>query len=405
MEKLIVYTENYIYGGLEKLLFDFLKHYPQENILLLYNAGNERIREFAIKNKIKFKELNIKSAKFSEKNTSLVDKIKNTILFFTSKYFDFLYNLIFQYFLLRKLPDYKKILIINGGYPAADSCRTIAIAAKLNHFKNIILSVLSYPVRSTWIPIFVFIEHILDYIFIHCVHFIHAICTDTKNGLVRHHHFNPKKIVVINSGIEMEGKFELRKNFDINGQLILKKEEEIWLGVISAIRPAKGHRFLIEAMNVLSKKYPNLKCLIVGEGETRIKLMKYTTRLNLDKSIIFTGKYNGNLSNVYNFIDIFVFPTLIEGLPYCIMEAMSYHLPVISTNVGGIPDLIKNDINGYLIPSKNVSELVEKIEHLINDPNLRKKMGENGVQLYNSNFRLPIFIRKMKQLVEKKEFY
>ena len=120
-------------------------------------------------------------------------------------------------------------------------------------------------------------------------------------------------------------------------------------------------------------------CLIVGDGPDLKKLKELTEKNELENNVIITGKYPYSIDDIYSFIDIFVFPSLQEGLPYTISEAMMFKLPIISTNVGGIPEQIQNNINGFLIEPKKSKEFANALEKLID---IRDKWDEIG----NINF-------------------
>ena len=151
-------------------------------------------------------------------------------------------------------------------------------------------------------------------------------------------------------------------------------------------------------MYEISKIDSNIKCLLVGDGPRFIYIQKMITRLKLDKVVFVTGKYSGNISDVYQFIDISVLVTMHEGLPYAISEAMSYKLPVIASNVGGIPEQIDNEINGFLI-NNNYEELVEKIIYISRDIQVRKKMGDNAFNTVKNKLTINSMVENIDSLL------
>lgn len=167
------------------------------------------------------------------------------------------------------------------------------------------------------------------------------------------------------------------------------KAGEFLILCVSRIDPRKGQEILIEAVNILvnSLGQKNLKCVFVGNGSFSKELLKKERSERLDKLIkmveakglqdrvIFTGLVEEReLCQLYDTSDLVVQPSLQEGFGLTISEAMVFSKPVIGSNVGGIPDQIKDGLNGYLFEKGNSRQLAEKILDLIRSPELRKKM-------------------------------
>ena len=95
---------------------------------------------------------------------------------------------------------------------------------------------------------------------------------------------------------------------------------------------------------------------------------------------------------------IFLLPSYQEGIPMSILEAMSYKLPVISTHVGGIPELIEDGVNGYLIHPGDIDSLEDRINKLIQSKSLRIRMGESGYQRFLADFQISILLKKLETI-------
>ncbi len=136
----------------------------------------------------------------------------------------------------------------------------------------------------------------------------------------------------------------------------------------------KGQKYLIEAARLLKDRYPEMHFLLLGKGEDEVVFK--TQAAGLD-NIEFTGfvEYPGDYLAV---MDLFVFPSLYEGLGSSLLDAMSYGLPIIATRVGGIPDIIKDDANGMLIPPADSAALAEAIARLYEHPGIRNRYAEAG---------------------------
>lgn len=163
-----------------------------------------------------------------------------------------------------------------------------------------------------------------------------------------------------------------------------EKYEGISLITAGRLSKEKNQKLLIDAVKILSQEYQNFSLRILGDGPLRDELMAYVQNNELDKIVHFEG----NVSHVEDYFsksDIFVLTSSYEGLPLVILEAMAAQLPIVSTNVGGIKDIVTN--NGILVNSGNVNDLVNALKKLIEDKSLRKKLGDNSlknVQKYDS---------------------
>jgi len=158
----------------------------------------------------------------------------------------------------------------------------------------------------------------------------------------------------------------------------------------------KGVLVLLEACVQLKKRNITFECHFVGDwlDITEASFNQKVREMNLSKNVFAHGKkYDQGKNEFYKQSDIFVFPSLYdsEAFPLVLLEAMQFELPVIASNIGGIPDIVMDNKTGYIILKNNVEDLVTKLISLINDPLLRKKMGEAGKKRFEENFTLNKF--------------
>lgn len=152
--------------------------------------------------------------------------------------------------------------------------------------------------------------------------------------------------------------------------------DTITLITVGRLSKEKNQIMMIEVFKELYKEYSNIKFMIVGDGEERKSLEKKAQEYKIDKNIIFVGR----VVNVEDYLcdaDIFLLSSFYEGVPLSILEAMAARLPIISTNVGGVKDIVTN--NGILVQSNNIEAMKNAILKLIKNKNLRIKMGENSL--------------------------
>lgn len=186
---------------------------------------------------------------------------------------------------------------------------------------------------------------------------------------------SPHDLTIIPMGVDTN-KFKPQKIMKKTGNKLL---------FVGRLAEKKGVAYLIEALPQIIKKVPKTKLLIIGEGPEEARLRNLAHKFDLGKSINFLGKIaNNKLSYYYNLADVVITPSIqtkagdTEGLGVVILEAMACGTPVIASRIGGIPDIIEHDKNGWLVPPKNVSSLVGAITRLLGDQKLGNRLRVNA---------------------------
>lgn len=147
----------------------------------------------------------------------------------------------------------------------------------------------------------------------------------------------------------------------------------------SRITARKGIKYLIEAIKILSPRYSNIFLKAMGDGDEKENLEKLAKELGLEKNVEFIGRIpRENTSPYYQEASIFVLPSLNEGMSNAMLEALASGLPLVATDTGGTRELLEDGINGFIINMKDSQDLADKIEILIKDDGLRKRMGEES---------------------------
>lgn len=176
------------------------------------------------------------------------------------------------------------------------------------------------------------------------------------------------------------------------------------IGITKNLEKIYGFEYLIKAFALLKSKYPklSLELLIIGDGTQRKTLEKLCGTNNIINEVTFTGGIpHEKIPEYINMLDIVVFPSLEESFGVSILEASACGKPVIASNVGGIPEIIKNDCTGLLIQPKDVSVLVNALEFLIFNSEKRMKMGENGRIHVIANYEWSSSVQKLIDIYEK----
>lgn len=194
-------------------------------------------------------------------------------------------------------------------------------------------------------------------------------------------HFNPKLLAVEKKASKLKDEFNL--------------DNEIIIGYVGRLFPAKGLTYLFSALKEIQDKHSNIALLIVGDGAQRKDLEIMAKNLKI--KTIFAG-WQHDIAPFYSLMDIFVLPSLFEGLPNVVLEAMAMKKAIIATNVGGNPELVENGRNGFLVPPKNVESLADSIKTLIVNDDLRVKMGSESRDIVKEKFNWDVVIPKIEKV-------
>jgi glycosyltransferase involved in cell wall biosynthesis len=148
---------------------------------------------------------------------------------------------------------------------------------------------------------------------------------------------------------------------------------------VGRLHPVKGTRYLLGAMSIVRRDMPEAKLVLVGDGGEREHLENLTDDLKIRECVEFIGRVpHENVQNYMNQSDVFVLPSLSEGFPVTILEAMACGLPVVATRVGGIPDIVEDGINGYLVDAMDQEMIAEALLKLLKDEELWEEVSNNN---------------------------
>jgi glycosyltransferase involved in cell wall biosynthesis len=192
-----------------------------------------------------------------------------------------------------------------------------------------------------------------------------AICDYVKSTISTDYKMPLRKIPCIFNGVDTE---TYCPRIKLNGK---HKIEFITTGILYHI---KNHRLMIDAFAKVEAKHPDVYLNIIGDGELRIELEHQIAGYGLTNKINIQG-ITDNVVDFLNNADIYVMSSNTEGLPLSVLEAMACGLPVVTTEAGGVVDIVKNGENGFITPVGDVDALSESMIELIENVELRKEMG------------------------------
>ena len=182
------------------------------------------------------------------------------------------------------------------------------------------------------------------------------------------------RVTCIRNGIDLDGKSILTDRWRTRKELGVDPETCL-IGTIGRLTPVKGIPYLLEAARMLLRHGANVKVLVVGEGSIRSALMAQTRDLGISENVVFSG-HREDTNALLQALDIFALPSLSEGIPMALLEAMAASRAVVASRVGGVPEIVEDGSEGFLVEPMDVNGLTEKCLRLIQSPEMAQKMGQ-----------------------------
>lgn len=202
-----------------------------------------------------------------------------------------------------------------------------------------------------------------------------------------------ERLTVIPNGINMHA-------FDASpglGRRLAQPREGLVIGVVARLDLQKGFEYLLRALETLRHSFPSVRLLIAGEGPDRARIEEMVSRQNLDGWVTIAG-HQTDMSRVYAFIDIFVLPSLNEGLPMTLLEAMAASKPIIATRVGAVPTVITDGETGLLIEPANETSLTNALSRLLGDPGLCRHLAQRAREHVEHHYTAAVMIQKYGEM-------
>ncbi len=203
------------------------------------------------------------------------------------------------------------------------------------------------------------------------------------------------KIVVIPTGVD-----------PFTRSLLPRSKKDITIVSVGRLMPHKGHQYLLEAFSKLAFEYPNVKLVILGGGYLLSEYEKFVKSFNLEQRVIFTGHISRDkVDGWYQKSDIFCLPSLVDTNPVVVIEAMSYGLPVVATDVGAVGEIV--DKSGIIVEKNNSEQIYKALKELIGNKQKIQIMGKSGIyrasHLYNWQAIAGQWINLYTQMTSKNE--
>ncbi len=223
--------------------------------------------------------------------------------------------------------------------------------------------------------------------------------SNSMAGFLRAQGVEDKRISVIHNSIDHENILPCGKECNFRKEFSIQENESI-VGVLGRLSSEKGHNIFLKAIADIKQHTPKAcRYVIVGDGAEKTNLQLLAKKLQIPDRVIFTGYYH-NIYCFLKFCDIFVLPSLRESLPLVLLEAMSFGIPVVATDVGGISELINDKSVGFLIKPGSSKQLGEAILQILSNSEAAERIGEKGRQRVTQQFSARRMIQKLSVIYQ-----
>lgn len=378
MYKILYYTDSTCFGGAEEYLFKILNGIDREKFNVSLICPHSEQLDTLIK---ELKEKKIEVIRFNKKRSiSFVNLIYLLKLFRKAHVVHF------------NLPIPKKCMFeiicsLFAGVPIRIATIHLPVAPdSKNHLKARIKKII--------------LKNLLSFLTV-----IIAVSETSKKQLSNRYNIKIQNIKSIWNGIDIN-KFKTNHRQGAEKLLGRRPVNCPKIAVIGRLHEQKGYQYLIEAVPKILKIHPSTLFLSVGDGPLKLELEELVLQNHVQENFIFLGHRN-DIPEILSTIDILVLPSLWEGFPFVILEAMASSKPVIATNVDGTPEAVEDGKTGILVPPKDVNRLAEAIIFLLQNPDIAEEMGRAGHEKctkYFSQERMTLKTQEIyESLIRKKE--
>lgn len=210
--------------------------------------------------------------------------------------------------------------------------------------------------------------------------------------------YNPKKIAVIHNGIQISRYAKKKNDGRLHHEFGFPPEAPV-VTVLARLNRLKGIDYFLDAAAHVARRLSNVRFLIVGDGASRPELECYTRQLGLNGRVGFTG-FRLDVPQVLSETAVSVLPTLSEGLSNTLLESMAGGVPVVATDVGGNPEVVKHGETGFLVPPRDSAALARAIEALLRNPDLAEQFGRAGARRVQQHFSVENMVGATARLYE-----
>jgi glycosyltransferase involved in cell wall biosynthesis len=234
-------------------------------------------------------------------------------------------------------------------------------------------------------------EHVASYLLDQIV----AVSDDTKNNLVHYEKISPSRIAVIPNGVDSE---RFTKPVDVAAlRAALGVSSGPVLGLAARLTEQKGVIYLLQAVVQLREQFPGLQVVVAGSGDQDDYLKRAAGELGIAGAVHFLGM-RLDVPELVRAFDVFVLPSIWEGLPIALLEAFAAGTPVVASDVGGVGKVIRHRENGSLVPARDPAALAAELAHVLAHPELRKKYSQTARRTFEESYSAEAMTRRYEAI-------
>lgn len=229
----------------------------------------------------------------------------------------------------------------------------------------------------------------------------HVLTTSDKitRRLVHELNLNSRRVNCIPTGIDLD-RFNPSARPALRESPGLPSNKTI-VGMVSVLRSWKGHDDFLDAAKILVESGTAVHFVIAGDGPGRARLLEGIATRGLQKAVEWVG-HREDVPNVLTSLDLLVLPSYAhEGIPQILLQAQASGVAVVGTEIGGIPEVIEHEKTGLLIPPRNPVAMARAVQNLIQNPSLRSKLAQNGLNHARQNHGLALMCERIEAIYEK----
>lgn len=407
--KICFFTENFYKGGLDTFLINLVNAWPDQNdeLTLLCNDTHPGLETIAEKT---VRPINIK--KYSRLFTSKIAQGRSSLKFsqsfpvrasFVWAYRILQYPVLLPWYLLTltlffRRSDFDRLMVVNGGYPGSLLCRCAAIAWRLTGKRP--LATFNFHNSTTAPPwYYSFPEYLIDLAVVRSAAQIVSVSRNCLSTLSNRKAFlGCTKLLYIYNGIEDP---RLISN-DVKDDVKKQYTTERYCLMLATYEPRKGHAYLLQAFKIVVKDFPDVRLKIYGYGrpDEKQRIFDEVKRLALENNISFND-FTPNTALLIANASVLVMPSqAYESFGLTIIEAMAFGTPVVTTDVGGMPEVLADSHAGYVCSKDDPISFADAIKNILGSPTLAFQLGRNGRQTFEQRFTAATMACNYKKIIE-----
>jgi L-malate glycosyltransferase len=406
--KILLFTEIYDCGGADTFIANLINHWPDPHDEFVVIANRNYPGLIVIEKTLR------KPCKIVRHGMTLhFNFIKGAERFgFVSKILRILSPaillrhafLVYNILALRKIlceEGADRLMVVNGGYPGADSCRAAGISwgiysgkpMSIHNFHNLAKAP-NWFLRPH--------EYVIDVMLSKYTKlFVTVSRASAESMSIRPALYRRNRPTFIYNGVDLRPEYDETSHRGLKREMNIPEESPLCL-LLATYEPRKGHYFLFKAFKVVLEEIPQAHLLVCGYGfpDELKQVREYVDDFGLNENV-HLADFRSDISRLLFNTDVLVVSSQsFESFGFTSVEAMAHKVPVVATNVGGIPEVVENGDGGYCVDYRDADAFAARIVQLLKDEKLREEQGEKGYQRYQKHFTATRMAEEYARLIK-----